>query len=98
MFRFYKPACIYELCFIFERQKAKKKNRKMSWDIVLFSSEQNLISLENLDEDLLKPIDFDKVLKSKFENIKKLKTITKLLEKISQLTFLTMKNWLVTKC
>ncbi|MFV8345103.1 hypothetical protein [Flavobacterium sp. ZB4P13] len=43
----------------------------MSWDIVLFSSEQNLISLENLDEDLLKPIDFDKVLKSKFENIKK---------------------------
>ena len=43
----------------------------MSWDIVLFSSEQNLVSLENLNEDLLKPIDFDKVLKSKFENIKK---------------------------
>jgi hypothetical protein len=43
----------------------------MSWDIVLFSSEQNLVSLENLEEDLLKPIDFDKVLKSKFENIKK---------------------------
>jgi len=43
----------------------------MSWDIVLFSSEQNLVSLENLNEDLLKPIDFDKVLKSKFKNIKK---------------------------
>ena len=43
----------------------------MSWDIVLFSSEQNLVSLENLNEDFLKPIDFDKVLKSKFENIKK---------------------------
>lgn len=43
----------------------------MSWDIVLFSSEQNLVSLENLNEDLLKPINFDKVLNSKFENIKK---------------------------
>jgi Ca2+-binding EF-hand superfamily protein len=43
----------------------------MSWDIVLFSSEQNLVSLENLNEDLLKPIDFDKALKSKFVNIKK---------------------------
>ena len=43
----------------------------MSWDIVLFSSKQKLVSLENLEEDLLKPIDFDKVLKSKFENIKK---------------------------
>lgn len=43
----------------------------MSWDIVLFSSEQNLVSLENLNEDLLKPIDFDEVLKSKFQNIKK---------------------------
>jgi hypothetical protein len=43
----------------------------MSWDIVLFSSEQNLVSLENLNEDLLKQIDFDKVLKSKFKNIKK---------------------------
>ena len=43
----------------------------MSWAIVLFSSEQNLVSLENLNEDLLKPIDFNKVLKSKFVNIKK---------------------------
>ena len=43
----------------------------MSWEIVLFSSEQNLVSLENLNEDLLKPIDFDKILKSKFTNIKK---------------------------
>ena len=43
----------------------------MSWEIVLFSSVQNLVSLENLNEDLLKPIDFDKVLKSKFVNIKK---------------------------
>ena len=43
----------------------------MSWDIVLFSSEQKIVSLENLNEDLLKPIDFDKILKSKFENIKK---------------------------
>ena len=43
----------------------------MSWDIVLFSSEQKIVSLINLNEDLLKPIDFDKVLKSKFENIKK---------------------------
>ena len=43
----------------------------MSWDIVLFSSEQKIIFLENLNEDLLKPIDFDRVLKTKFENIKK---------------------------
>jgi Ca2+-binding EF-hand superfamily protein len=43
----------------------------MSWDIVLFSSEQNLVSLENLNEDLLKPINFDKILNSKFENIQK---------------------------
>ncbi|TRX15893.1 hypothetical protein [Flavobacterium franklandianum] len=43
----------------------------MSWEIVLFNSVQNLVSLENLNEDLLKPIDFDKVLKSKFVNIKK---------------------------
>jgi len=43
----------------------------MSWNIVLFSSKQNLVSLENLNEDLLKPIDFDRVLKSRFENIKK---------------------------
>jgi hypothetical protein len=51
-------------------EKTKTK-QKMSWDIVLFSSKQNLVSLENLNEDLLKPIDFDKVLKSKFQNIKK---------------------------
>lgn len=59
----------------FERQKLKEL-KKMSWNIVLFSSEQNLVSLENLNEDLLKPIDFDKVLKHEFENIKKLKIIT----------------------
>ena len=43
----------------------------MSWDIILFSSEENLVSLENLNEDLLKPIDFDEILKSSFMNIKK---------------------------
>ena len=43
----------------------------MSWDIVLFNSSQKIISLENLDEDLLKPIDFDKILKSSFDKVKK---------------------------
>ena len=32
---------------------------------------ENLVSLENLNEDLLKPIDFDEILKSSFMNIKK---------------------------
>ena len=43
----------------------------MSWDIILFNSSQKIVSLENLDEDLLKPIDFDKILKSSFDKVKK---------------------------
>ena len=42
----------------------------MSWDIILFNSSQKIVSLENLDEDLLKPIDFDKILKSSFDKVK----------------------------
>jgi len=34
----------------------------MSWDIVLFSSSEKIISIEDLDEEKLLPIDFDKVL------------------------------------
>jgi hypothetical protein len=34
----------------------------MSWDIVLLSSTEKIISIENLDEEKLLPIDFDKIL------------------------------------
>ena len=47
------------------------KKTDMSWDIILFNSSQKIVSLENLDEDLLKPIDFDKILKSSFDKVKK---------------------------
>ncbi len=70
----------------------------MSWEIVLFSSEQNLVSLENLNEDLLKPIDFDKVLKLKFTNIKKSENHNEIIGKDFSVEFLAMKNWLVIKC
>ena len=43
----------------------------MSWNIILFNSSQKIVSLENLDEDLLKPVDFDKILKSSFDKVKK---------------------------
>ena len=43
----------------------------MSWDIILFNSSQKIVSLENLDDDLLKPVDFDKILKSSFDKVKK---------------------------
>ena len=43
----------------------------MSWDIILFNSSQKIISIENIDENLLEPIDFDKILKGSFDNIKK---------------------------
>jgi len=34
----------------------------MSWDIVLFNSVEIIISIEDLDEEKLLPIDFDKIL------------------------------------
>ena len=43
----------------------------MSWDIILFNSSQKIVSLENLEDDLLKPVDFDKILKSSFDKVKK---------------------------
>ncbi|KAF2332904.1 hypothetical protein [Flavobacterium ginsenosidimutans] len=34
----------------------------MSWDIVLFNSAEKIISIQDLDEEKLLPIDFDKIL------------------------------------
>lgn len=38
----------------------------MSWDIVLFNSAEKIISIEDLDEEKLLPIDFDKILLENF--------------------------------
>jgi hypothetical protein len=69
----------------------------MSWDIVLFSSEQKLVSLENLNEDLLKPIDFDKVLKTKFENIKKSENHNEIIGKDFSIDFFDDEELVSTK-
>jgi hypothetical protein len=40
----------------------------MSWEIVLFNSKQKIDSIENLEEDLLIPIDFYSIIQRNFEN------------------------------
>lgn len=42
----------------------------MSWDIVLFSSTQKINTVENLDEEKLVPIDFDKSILGHFSSHK----------------------------
>ncbi len=41
----------------------------MSWDVILFNSKQKIISLENLDEELLFPIDFNSILEEYFGDL-----------------------------
>ena len=41
----------------------------MSWDIVIFNSKQKITSIEEMDEELLVAIDFDKILQDFFLNI-----------------------------
>ena len=41
----------------------------MSWAIVIFSSKQNIASLEEIEEDLFVPIDFNAILEKYFDNI-----------------------------
>lgn len=41
----------------------------MSWDVVIFSSNQKIISLEDLEEEMLLPIDFNSLLEDSFENV-----------------------------
>lgn len=41
----------------------------MSWDVVIFSSKQKIISLENLEEEMLVPIDFSSILEKYFDNV-----------------------------
>jgi len=41
----------------------------MSWDIVIFSSKQTINSIEEINEELFVPIDFNKILETHFDNI-----------------------------
>jgi hypothetical protein len=41
----------------------------MSWDIVIFNSDQKIISMDEVDESLLRPIDFDSILTKQFKSI-----------------------------
>ena len=41
----------------------------MSWDVVIFSSKQKIVSLENLNEELLVPIDLNTILEEYFDNV-----------------------------
>jgi|SRR5688572_1572458 len=41
----------------------------MSWDIVIFNSKQKINSIEEIDEDLFVPIDFNAILDKHFANI-----------------------------
>ena len=43
----------------------------MSWDIVLFNSRQKINTVAELDENQLEPTDFDGILESSFDQIKK---------------------------
>ncbi|MDR2918374.1 MAG: hypothetical protein LBV72_03285 [Tannerella sp.] len=43
----------------------------MSWDIVLFNSRQIIKSIEDVDENLLEPTDFCRILDCHFNNIQK---------------------------
>ena len=41
----------------------------MSWDIVIFSSKQKINSIEEINEALFVPMDFNKILETHFDNI-----------------------------
>lgn len=41
----------------------------MSWDIVIFSSKQKINSIEEINEELFVPIDFNAILEKHFDNI-----------------------------
>jgi len=41
----------------------------MSWEIVLFNSKQKIDSIENIEEDLLIPVDFYSIIEQNFENV-----------------------------
>jgi hypothetical protein len=41
----------------------------MSWDIVIFSSKQKINSIEEINEELFLPIDFNAILEKHFDNI-----------------------------
>ncbi len=43
----------------------------MSWDIILFNSRQTIKAVEEIDEELLEPIDFSATLENHFSNIEK---------------------------
>jgi hypothetical protein len=41
----------------------------MSWDIVIFSSRQKIVFVEDINEELFVPIDFSSILEKHFDNI-----------------------------
>jgi len=41
----------------------------MSWDVMIFSSSQKIVSLEDIDEALFVPIDFSAILKNHFPDV-----------------------------
>jgi len=41
----------------------------MSWDVVIFSSKQKITSIQEIDEELFLPIDFNAILEKNFDNI-----------------------------
>ena len=41
----------------------------MSWDVLIFSSKQKINSIQEIDEELFLPIDFNAVLEKHFDNI-----------------------------
>jgi hypothetical protein len=41
----------------------------MSWDVAIFSSKQKITSVEEINEDLFVPIDFNSILERHFDNI-----------------------------
>ena len=41
----------------------------MSWDVMIFSSKQKIAFVEEIDEELFVPIDFNSILEEHFENI-----------------------------
>src|SRR5688572_14165501 len=41
----------------------------MSWDIVIFSSKQKINSIEEIDEELFVPTDFNTILEKHFDNV-----------------------------
>ena len=42
----------------------------MSWDVIIFSSKQKINSIEEIDDEMFVPIDFNAVLEKHFDNIK----------------------------